>query len=33
VIDGDAFKIGETVVRLFDVDAPKLAPTCDSSPA
>jgi endonuclease YncB( thermonuclease family) len=33
VIDGDTFKIGETVVRLFDVDAPELAQTCDGGPS
>ena len=32
VIDGDTFRIGETVVRLFDVDAPELAQTCDGAP-
>jgi len=29
VIDGDTFRIGETVVRLYDVDAPEMAQTCD----
>src|SRR5918996_2350409 len=33
VIDGDTFRIGETVVRLFDVDAPELAQTCDGGPS
>ena len=33
VIDGDTFRIGETVVRLFDIDAPELAQTCDGGPA
>jgi endonuclease YncB( thermonuclease family) len=33
VIDGDTFRIGETVVRLFDVDAPDLAQTCDGGPS
>jgi endonuclease YncB( thermonuclease family) len=33
VIDGDTFKIGETVVRLFDVDAPELAQSCAGGPA
>ena len=33
MIDGDTFRIGETVVRLFDVDAPELAQTCDGGPA
>jgi endonuclease YncB( thermonuclease family) len=34
VIDGDTFRIGETVVRLYDIDAPEIAQTCDggSSP-
>jgi endonuclease YncB( thermonuclease family) len=32
VIDGDTFAIGETVVRLADVDAPELAQTCDGGP-
>jgi endonuclease YncB( thermonuclease family) len=32
VIDGDTFEIGETVVRLSDVDAPELAQTCDGGP-
>jgi endonuclease YncB( thermonuclease family) len=29
VIDGDTFAIGETIVRLADVDAPELAQRCD----
>jgi hypothetical protein len=29
VTDGDTFRIGETVVRLADIDAPELAQTCD----
>jgi endonuclease YncB( thermonuclease family) len=29
VTDGDTFWIGETVVRLADIDAPELAQTCD----
>ena len=33
VIDGDTFRVGETVVRLFDVDAPELAQTCDGGPS
>lgn len=33
VIDGDTIRIGETVVRLFDVDAPELAQTCDGGPS
>ena len=33
VIDGDIFKIGETIVRLYDVDAPELAQTCDGGPS
>ena len=34
VIDGDTFKIGETVVRLFDVDAPSsLKPAMADPPA
>jgi endonuclease YncB( thermonuclease family) len=33
VIDGDTFRIGETVVRLYDVDAPELAQTCAGGPA
>ena len=33
VIDGDTFRIGETVVRLHDVDAPELAQTCDGGPS
>jgi len=33
VIDGDTFAIGETIVRLEDVDAPELAQTCDGGPA
>jgi endonuclease YncB( thermonuclease family) len=32
VIDGDTFAIGETVVRLADVDAPELAQTCEGGP-
>jgi endonuclease YncB( thermonuclease family) len=32
VIDGDTFKIGETVLRLYDVDAPEIAQTCDGGP-
>jgi endonuclease YncB( thermonuclease family) len=32
VIDGDTFRIGETIVRLADVDAPELAQTCDGGP-
>ena len=32
-IDGDTFKIGETVVRLFDIDAPELAQICDGGPS
>ena len=32
VIDGDTFRIGETVVRLYDVDAPEMAQTCDGGP-
>jgi len=33
VIDGDIIRIGETVVRLYDVDAPEMARTCDGGPA
>ena len=33
VIDGDTISIGENVVRLFDVDAPELAQTCDGGPS
>ena len=33
VIDGDTIRIGETVVRLFDVDAPELTQTCDRGPS
>ena len=33
VIDGDTFRIGEIVVRLYDVDAPELAQTCDGGPS
>ena len=33
VTDGDTFRIGETVVRLFDVDAPELAQACDGGPS
>ena len=29
VIDGDTIRMGETVIRLFDIDAPELAQTCD----
>jgi endonuclease YncB( thermonuclease family) len=32
VIDGDTSRIGETVVRLYDVDAPELAQTCNGGP-
>jgi endonuclease YncB( thermonuclease family) len=33
VIDGDTFAIGETVVRLADVDAPELAQRCEGGPS
>jgi endonuclease YncB( thermonuclease family) len=33
VIDADTFAIGDTVIRLADVDAPELAQTCDGGPA
>ena len=33
VIDGDTITIGENVVRLFDVDAPELAQSCDGGPS
>jgi endonuclease YncB( thermonuclease family) len=33
VIDGDTFRIGETVVRLADIDAPELAQVCDGGAA
>jgi endonuclease YncB( thermonuclease family) len=33
VIDGDTFRIGGTVIRLYDIDAPKLAQTCDGGPS
>jgi endonuclease YncB( thermonuclease family) len=33
VIDGDTFRIGETVVRLADIDAPELAQSCNGGPA
>jgi endonuclease YncB( thermonuclease family) len=33
VMDGDTFKIGDVVVRLFDVDAPEIAQTCDGGPS
>jgi endonuclease YncB( thermonuclease family) len=33
VIDGDTFTIGDTVIRLFDVDAPELAQTCEGGPS
>jgi endonuclease YncB( thermonuclease family) len=33
VIDGDTFKIGDTVIRLADVDAPELAQMCDGGAA
>jgi endonuclease YncB( thermonuclease family) len=33
VIDGDTFRIGATIVRLVDVDAPELAQTCDGGPS
>jgi endonuclease YncB( thermonuclease family) len=33
VIDGDTFAIGDTVVRLADVDAPELAQTCEDGPS
>ena len=29
MIDGDTFAIGETVIRLADIDAPELAQTCN----
>jgi endonuclease YncB( thermonuclease family) len=32
VIDGDTFRIGESIVRLVDVDAPELAQTCHGGP-
>jgi endonuclease YncB( thermonuclease family) len=31
-IDGDTFKIGDTVIRLADVDAPELAQRCEGGP-
>lgn len=31
-IDGDTFAIGETIIRLADIDAPELAQTCDGGP-
>src|ERR671918_373053 len=33
VIDGDTFAIGTTVVRIADVDAPKMAQRCDDGPS
>jgi endonuclease YncB( thermonuclease family) len=33
VIDGDTFRIGGTVVRLADIDAPELTQACDGGPA
>ena len=33
VIDGDTFRIGETVVRLADVNAPELAQRCEGGPS
>ena len=33
VINGDTIRIGEIVVRLYDVDAPEMAQTCDGGPA
>ena len=33
VIDGDTFRIGGTVIRLADIDAPELAQACDGGPA
>jgi endonuclease YncB( thermonuclease family) len=33
VIDGDTFRIGETVVRLADIDAPELAQVCNGGAA
>jgi endonuclease YncB( thermonuclease family) len=32
VIDGDTFAIGETVVRIADVDAPEMAQRCEGGP-
>jgi endonuclease YncB( thermonuclease family) len=32
VIDGDTLRVGETVIRLADVDAPELSQTCDGGP-
>ena len=31
-IDGDTLAIGETVIRLADIDAPELAQTCEGGP-
>jgi endonuclease YncB( thermonuclease family) len=33
LIDGDTFAVGDTVIRLADVDAPELAQTCEGGPA
>jgi endonuclease YncB( thermonuclease family) len=33
VIDGDTIAIGDSVIRLFDVDAPEMAQTCEGGPS
>lgn len=33
VIDGDTLEIGETIIRLADIDAPELGQTCDGPKA
>ena len=33
VIDGDTIAIDDVVIRLFDVDAPEMAQTCEGGPS
>mgnify|MGYP001145629285 CR=1 FL=1 len=33
VIDGDTLEIGETIIRLADIDAPELGQKCDGPTA